>query len=101
MKRITMVAAAALLATGASAQSAQSGSHNPAVKDSKVHPVAAPARGHSSFTEAQAKGRIVKAGYTDVGDLKKTDDGAWQGTAMKDGRSVTVALDYKGNVTQR
>ncbi|PDT32562.1 hypothetical protein CO656_25015, partial [Sinorhizobium sp. FG01] len=25
--------------------------------------------------------------------------GVWQATAMKDGKSVAVALDYQGNVT--
>jgi hypothetical protein len=93
--------AAGLLATSAYAQDAQSGSHNPAVKDSSVHHVAGPARGHSSFTESQAKGRIAKAGYTGVGDLTKTDEGTWQGSASKGGRQVTVVLDYKGNVTSR
>jgi uncharacterized membrane protein YeaQ/YmgE (transglycosylase-associated protein family) len=101
MKGYIIVAAAGLLATGAVAQDAQSGSHNPALKDSSVHKVAAPAKGHSSFTESQAKGRIAKAGYTGVGDLKKTDAGIWQGSATKDGKNVTVSLDYKGNVTAR
>jgi hypothetical protein len=101
MKSSIMLAATALLATGAFAQDAQSGSHNPALKNSSVHAVASPAKGHSSFTESQAKGRIAKAGYGNVGDLKKTDAGAWEGSAMKDGKSVTVTLDYKGNVTSR
>ena len=99
MKLIIMAAVAAVLATGAVAQDGQAGSHNPAIKDSKVHDVAAPAKGHSSFTEGQAKGRIAKAGFTDIGDLTKTDAGIWQGRAMKDGKAVTVMLDYKGNVT--
>jgi hypothetical protein len=101
MQRTIMIAAAGLLATGAFAQDAQTGSHNPAIKDSKVHKVAAPAKGHSSFTESQAQGRIAKAGYTQVMDLKKTDAGAWAGSAMKNGKKVTVTLDYKGNVTSR
>lgn len=101
MKGYIIAAAAGLLATGAIAQNAQSGSHNPVVKDSSVHKVAAPAKGHSSFTESQAKGRIAKAGYTGVGDLTKTDDGIWQGSAMKGGKSVAVSLDYKGNITAR
>jgi len=94
-----MAAIAAVAGTGALAQEGQAGSHNPAVKHSKVHQVASPAKGHSSFTEGQAKGRIAKAGFTDISDLKKTDAGFWQGRAMKDGKAVTVSLDYKGNVT--
>lgn len=103
MKRIIIAAAAAALAaTGAVAQTAdQQGSHNPVVKNSAAHHVAKPARGHSSFTEAQAKGRLTKAGYTDISNLKGTKSGAWQGMAMKDGKKVTVTLDYKGNVTAR
>jgi hypothetical protein len=101
--KATMIAAlaTATLTTGAFAQEAQTGSHNPAIKDSTVHSVAAPATGHSSFTEDQAKGRIAKAGFTNIGDLTKTDAGAWQGAAMKRGKKVTVTLDYKGNVTSR
>jgi len=100
MKRTMLAAAAAVLATSAVAQTAQTGSHNPAVKDSTVHTINAPAKGHSSFTEAQAKGRLAKAGYTNISDLKKTDAG-WQGAATKDGKSMAVTLDYKGNVTAR
>ena len=99
MKLIIMAAMAAGIVAPALAQDAQAGSHNPALKDSKVHTVAAPAKGHSSFTEGQAKGRIAKAGFTHVSDLTKTDAGIWQGKAMKDGKAVTVMLDYKGNVT--
>jgi hypothetical protein len=99
MKLILFAAAAAVAGTGALAQDGQAGSHNPAVKDAKVHKVAAPAKGHSSFTEGQARGRIAKAGFTDIGDLTKTDAGLWQGKAMRGGKPVTVTLDYKGNVS--
>lgn len=103
MKRMIMaVVGAALATTGAAAQSSgQSGSHNPVVKDGTAHHVAKPAKGHSSFTESQAKGRLTKAGYTDISDLKGTRNGAWQGMAMKDGKKVAVTLDYKGNITAR
>jgi putative membrane protein len=30
--------------------------------------------------------------------MTKDDKGIWRGTAMKDGTSVKVAVDYKGNV---
>jgi putative membrane protein len=36
-----------------------------------------------------------------VGKLVKDENGIWQGTAMKDGKSVMVALDHKGDVTSR
>ena len=38
------------------------------------------------------------AGFSDVSGLTKDDKGIWRGTATKDGKSVKVALDYKGNV---
>ena len=87
-------AAAALITSGANA-----GSHNPAVKDPTPVTTRLAAKGHNSFTESQAQGRIAKAGYADVSKLMKNKDGVWQGTAMKDGAKVNVALDYKGNVT--
>lgn len=94
-------AAAALIASGASAQSAQPHSRNPAVKDNTVAHVRAPAQGRSSFTEAQARGRIVKAGYARVSGLAKDRSGVWRGTAVRRGKPVHVGLDYKGNVTAR
>jgi hypothetical protein len=33
-----------------------------------------------------------------VSDLKKDDDGIWRGTASQGGKSVQIAVDYKGNV---
>ena len=96
---IISTAAAALLATGATAQTA--GSHNPAVKDSSVGHVAAPAAGRNSFTESQARGRIAKAGYSGISKLAKDDNGVWRGMAMHKGRKARVGLDYKGNVTTR
>jgi uncharacterized protein with FMN-binding domain len=58
----------------------------------------APIKGANSFTEGQAKDRIVAAGFTSVSSLAKDGDGVWRGSAMKDGKSVKVAVDFKGNV---
>ena len=87
------------------------GSSNPAVNTtgnapSTVNPsgtaniVAASAleKGANSFTEGQAKSRLEGAGLMNVTDLKKDDDGVWRGKAMRDGKSVTVGFDYKGNI---
>jgi hypothetical protein len=90
--------AGALIASGGFAQ-ADTGSHNPAVKNSKAHTTQMAANGRNSFTESQAKGRIAKAGYSDITPLVKNPNGVWQGKATKDGATVNVALDYKGNVT--
>lgn len=59
----------------------------------------APVEGENSFTEDQAKTRIAEAGYMNVSDLKLDEKGIWRGTAMKDGASMSVSLDYQGNVT--
>jgi len=66
----------------------------PAPKTSPGAPVA----GANSFTESQAKARIEARGFSNVSALKKDDKSIWRGTAMKDGKSVSVALDYQGNV---
>ena len=58
----------------------------------------APLAGANSFTEGQAKSRIEGAGFSGVSALKKDDQGIWRGTATKNGASMGVALDYKGNV---
>lgn len=98
LKNILVAAMAATLATGAFAQ-ANAGSHNPVVKDATAHTTEMAAEGRNSFTESQARGRIEKAGYANVGKIAKNKNGVWQGMATKDGGKVNVALDYKGNVT--
>ena len=59
---------------------------------------APPVPGANSFTEAQAKGRIEKAGFSQVTGLRKDDQGIWRGKAMQRGKQVNVALDFRGNV---
>lgn len=54
--------------------------------------------GANSFTEGQAKARIEDAGYSGVSGLKKDDMGIWRGMASKNGQSVPVGLDFKGNI---
>lgn len=117
MSRITLVAGALALAlaTPALAQSTVSpssgtmtGSSNQAVNPSnKTGPDAATTgtvtsnvleKGASSFTENQARSRIEGAGFTGLNGLTKSEDGIWQANASKDGRTVKVGLDYKGNV---
>lgn len=97
---LAALSVAALVAGVASAQSPQAGSHNPATKDGSPRTVVKPADGANSFTEAQAQGRLAKAGYTKVGKLSK-NDGLWTATASKGGKRHKVALDYKGNITVR
>lgn len=56
--------------------------------------------GANSFTEGQAKQHILNSGYASVSDLTKGSDGIWRGTATKGGQSISVALDFKGNVSE-
>ena len=58
----------------------------------------APLKGANSFTEAQAKDRIMSAGLSNVSALTKDADGIWRGTASKDSKTMNVAVDFKGNV---
>ena len=102
MKNLT-IAAAALISAVATASWGRTtptpGGDTPGGATPDSQNPAAPVAGANSFTEAQAKERIEEAGYTDVKGLKLDDKGVWQATAMKDGKSVSVALDYQGNVT--
>ena len=56
--------------------------------------------GANSFTEGEARTHILHSGYTDVSALTKGQDGVWRGTATRNGAQVSVALDFKGNVSQ-
>ena len=93
MRLLTLMAALAISTTAALAQT-------PAVKSPSANNPAAPVPGANSFTESQAKSRIEGAGYTDVGTLKKDANGIWTGPARKGGQTVTVKVDFQGNVTQ-
>lgn len=61
----------------------------------------APLKGANSFTETQAKDRAVAHGLTNVAALQKDADGIWRGTAKRGEQSVSVAVDFKGNVVAK
>lgn len=101
MKRSAILICMFLLsATAASAQNqpAQSGPNNNAVNSSGQNNSAAPVAGRNSFTEGQAKSKIEDAGYTNVTELKKDDNGVWRGKASKSGSATAVSVDFQGNV---
>jgi hypothetical protein len=101
MKRsLLFVCIGLLAATTASAQNppAQSGPNNNAVNSSGQNNSDAPVAGRNSFTEGQAKSKIEDAGYTNVTELKKDDNGVWRGKASKSGAATAVSLDFQGNV---
>jgi hypothetical protein len=60
----------------------------------------APVAGSNSFTEGQARSRIEAAGFTNVTDLQKDDQGVWRGRAMRNGTTSAVGLDFQGNVVE-
>lgn len=100
-KAIVMGTALTLVVGAAIAQTqppASSGPNNPAVNSPGTNNPGAPVSGANSFTEGQAKSRIESSGYTDVSELKKDDAGVWRGKAKKDGKVVSVSLDFQGNV---
>ena len=74
---------------------------NRAINTEGTNNSSAPVAGANSFTEGQAKSRIEAGGYSNVTELKKDDSGVWRGKGMKDGKSVTVSVDFQGNVIAR
>lgn len=101
MKRLLTFCVASVLAASsmayAQAPAAKSGPGNNAVNSEQKNSNA-PVAGRNSFTEGQAKSAIEKAGYTNVSDLKKDDNGVWRGKASKSGSASTVTVDFQGNV---
>jgi hypothetical protein len=100
MQRTFIITLAALMIAGvASAQNqpAQSGPNNKAINSDQKNSDK-PVAGRNSFTEGQAKSKIEDAGYSNVGNLKKDDNGVWRGKASKGGSSTNVSVDFQGNV---
>ena len=69
--------------------------------DDGTRTAATPQPGANSFTEGQARSRIEAAGFTNVTELQKDDQGIWRGRGMRNGQQVGVALDFTGAVTSR
>ena len=55
----------------------------------------------SSAGAAGVTSRLQSQGYKDVHDLRKTPDGKWVGTAMRNGHPVTVTSDQAGTTIAR
>jgi hypothetical protein len=54
--------------------------------------------GENSFTEQQAKERFEAAGLSGVTGLKLDEQGIWRAKATKGATTMSVGLDYKGNI---
>lgn len=102
-KYTVVIAAAALISTSAIAQQQPPPKPStPAVTSPNSPPnPAAPVPGANSFTEGQAKSRIEARGYSNVTGLAKDSDGIWRGKGTKNGKTVSVSVDFQGNVTER
>ncbi|WP_421736680.1 hypothetical protein [Caulobacter sp.] len=81
------------------AVSAAAAPTNVAVDTAPTTGESGPTPGASSYTADQARVAIEKAGYTELGPLNQNTNGIWQGNAMKDGKPVSVSIDYKGAIT--
>ena len=99
-RSVIVVCVGLLAASAASAQNppAQSGPSNNAVNSPGQNNSNAPVAGRNSFTEGQAKSKIEEAGYSNVTELKKDDNGVWRGKATKGGSASSVSVDFQGNV---
>ena len=94
-----LTAGGALAQTPAPANGPQNSAVN--TSDSSNRLAAGPVKGSNSFTEGEARSRIEKQGFANVGALKKDDDGIWRGTGTQAGKPVEIAVDYKGNVVTK
>jgi hypothetical protein len=96
---VSLIGAVAFGATAALAQTPTTPTPAaPAPMTGAAPAAGSPLPGANSFTQGEAQSRIEKAGYSDVTGLAKDDQGIWRGTASKNGKSVKVSLDYKGNI---
>ena len=110
MHRFLAVATAVVLSAAAASgpalaqNAAPAANHDagtPAVATSNANNPGAPVAGANSFTQAQARSRIERAGFSNVSRLVKDKEGIWRGTASKGGAVFHVALDYQGNVVAK
>lgn len=81
------------------AVSAAAAPTNVAVDTAPTSGESGPTPGASSYTADQARVALEKAGYTELGPLNQNTNGLWQGEATKDGKKVSVSIDYKGAIT--
>jgi periplasmic protein CpxP/Spy len=107
MRRLVLVALAALFAGTAHAQFGTLGSAVEGVGHAAGKAVQsgvnAVEKGTGAVTgavtgEREAKARIESSGYSDVTDLSKDSYGIWHAKAQKLGMPVRVSLDTRGNV---
>lgn len=100
----TLLLLAAVIPASAQTNSAPANrdANTPAVNNPNSPPnPGVPVAGANSFTEGQARSRIEEKGFNNVQDLKKDESGVWRGKADQNGKTVTVSVDFQGNVVAR
>ena len=95
MKRTLLSLAIMALAGAAQAQTSPSVTQGEMAKQ----PAEAKTMSGPPANEAAAKELILRDGYTEVGELKKADDGTWTGTAMRGDKEMQVKVDKEGKVS--
>ena len=74
---------------------------NPPIAAEQNAPAVSTTPGDNSFTEDQARGHLANAGYSDFSAMTQDDKGVWNGSATKDGKTVSVSVDYQGKVVAK
>jgi len=55
-------------------------------------------RSANSFTEGQTRSRLEDAGFTEIRNLTKDDDGLWRAWGLRNGTPVALAMDFRGRI---
>lgn len=92
---------AGVLALGILPAAAQTSTTSPMPAPRAGVDTTSPLPGANSFTENQVRERLENNGFTNATGLRKDDQGIWRGTAMRNGVSTPVAVDYRGNIFQQ
>jgi putative membrane protein len=92
---IRTLALAVIVATGFAAPALAESANTPSAVQSAE---AKPAVRGNLFTQQQAREHLLHLGYTNVSELSKDENGVWRGSATKDGKTLSVAVDVKGGV---
>jgi protein CpxP len=84
---LSALTTATMAQTSATQPTNNSGSSNPAVT-------------HKPADSPQTTGAVEPGAnsFSNVTELRKDDQGIWRGKAQRDGKSVSVGIDYKGTV---
>jgi putative membrane protein len=92
--------AASVAASDNGAMTDTSNRANPAIASEQNRQTDAAAAGSNSFTQSQAIGHLTNAGYTNVTGMTQDAKGVWHGQATdKNGKPVSVSVDYQGSIT--